>query len=96
MAVYLLVPLETITAKIDQSVSEKILPSDRFELQNQRGWLINYSGTSVELSNFLNITFQTEAGNASVGSALIVSVSFYYGRGNKTMWEWLEVKLADK
>ncbi len=96
MAVYLLVPLEKIKDSINNSVIGKINSSDRYQLQNERGWLIKYSGTSVELSNFLNITSEKENHLDSVGSAIIVPVSFFYGRGNRMMWEWIKIKMEEK
>ena len=96
MPIYIAVPLTPDSAALNAAV-EKFIPSatDRYKLQSDRGWLIKFSGTTVELSNHLELTGQ-EAGHASpIGSAIIVPVSGYYGRGPTDMWEWLKTRFEE-
>jgi hypothetical protein len=91
MAIYLITPLierpEALRAAL-----ERLLPAeDRYALPAQRGWLVRFPGTSVELSNHLGIT-GGPPGQTPLGSALLVPVSSYYGRGPTEMWEWLKTR----
>lgn len=56
MAIYLITPLvERPDALL--AALERLLPAvDRYALPAQRGWLVRFAGTSVELSNHLGIT----------------------------------------
>jgi hypothetical protein len=93
MAIFILTPLtgdpSAINAAVERSISD---PADRFRLQSDRGWLISYPGTSVELCNVIGLTGQPE-GTPSIGSAIVVPISSYYGRGPSEMWEWLKTRL---
>lgn len=93
MAIYIAVPLIPTSEPLNVAVEKNIVQADRFKLQNERGWLIKYDGTSVELSNFLGLTGQEQGVPSPMGSAIIVPVSTYYGRGPGEMWEWLKTRL---
>ena len=59
MPVFLAIPLKTDSAALNKAVEAKFMGTiDRYKLQADAGWLINYSGTTVELCNFLGITGQ--------------------------------------
>jgi hypothetical protein len=51
-------------------------------------WLVAGKGTTIELSNQLGIS------DGSNGSAIVVSISSYYGRASTNIWEWMKVKLS--
>jgi hypothetical protein len=94
MAIYIAVPLTNNSTALNSAVERTIAShSDRYKLQADRGWLINFDGTSVELSNHIGITGQEKGVSSVVGSAIIVPVTGYYGRGPADMWEWLKTRL---
>lgn len=94
MAIYIAVPLAPTSDALNDAVMRSIeSASDRYQLQANRGWLIRFSGTSVELSNHIGITGQEQGVPSTVGPAIIVPVSAYYGRGPTDMWEWLKTRL---
>lgn len=97
MAVFIITPLVADSSLLDKAIEEKIIdPSDRYRLQAERGWLISFNGTSIDLSGHIGLTGQGSQGIASLlGSAIIVPISSYYGRGPTDMWEWLKVKLEN-
>lgn len=51
-------------------------------------WIIADSGTSKDVSDKLGITTGT------VGSAIIVSFSGYYGRASTNIWEWIASRMG--
>ena len=93
MAIFILTPLTNdpsgINTAVEQSISD---PADRFKLQAGRGWLISFPGTSVELCNHIGLTGQPD-GTPIMGSAIVVPITSYYGRGPSEMWEWLKTRL---
>ena len=93
MAIYIAVPLTPTSTSLNGAVESIVPEEDRYKLQADRGWLIRFRGTSVELSNHLGITSSDPESKKSIGSAIIVPVSYYYGRGPTEMWEWIKVKL---
>jgi hypothetical protein len=94
MPIYLALPLLQDSGPLDRAVTQYISsPSDRYQLQSDRGWLIKFSGTTVELSNHIKITGQPQGMPSPVGSAIVIPVSGYYGRGPSDMWEWLKTRL---
>ena len=94
MAIYIAVPLTQSSTALDAAVVKTIVAaSDRYKLQSDRGWLIKFDGTSVELSKHIGLTGQAEGETSPIGSAIIVPVSAYYGRGPTDMWEWLKTRL---
>lgn len=93
MAVYIAVPLTTTSTALNSAVVQHIDQHDRYQLQSERGWLIKFNGTSIELSNHIGLTGQETGAPSPIGSAIIVPVSTYYGRGPGDMWEWIKTRL---
>lgn len=93
MAIYIATPLTPSTDALNAAVEKSIEPAHRYKLQADRGWLINYDGTTVELSNHIGLTGQQPGETSTIGSAIIVPVSAYYGRGPSDMWEWLKTRI---
>jgi hypothetical protein len=92
MAIYIAVPLTATSTALNAAVEHHIAAVDRYPLQNERGWLIKFDGTSIELSNLIGITGQEQGVPSPIGSAIIVPISTYYGRGPSDMWEWLKIR----
>lgn len=94
MPIYIVVPLTPSSDALDEAVEQRIAPTtDRYKLQANRGWLIRFDGTTVELSDHIGLTGQEKGTPSPIKSAVIVPVSGYYGRGPMDMWEWLKVRL---
>lgn len=94
MPIYIAVPLTLSSSALDDAVEQRITSvTDRYKLQADRGWLIKFEGTTVELSDHIGLTGQEKGNPSPIGSAIIVPVSGYYGRGPTDMWEWLKVRL---
>lgn len=93
MPVYLVAPLSTKTDALNAAIVRAIAdPADRYPLPEDRGWLIRSAGTSVELSNQIGITGQAAGEPPTLGSALVVPITAYYGRGPTDMWEWVKTR----
>jgi len=92
MPIYIATPLTPSSDSLNQAVEESIAPENRYPLQNQRGWLIKYPGTTVELCNHIGLTGQAPGESSTVGSTIIVPVHSYYGRGPTDMWEWIATR----
>lgn len=95
MALYLAVSLAPNETAFNNAVQRTIAASDRFRLQENRGWLIRSDRTSVELSNEIGVT-NPENTPTPIGSAIIVTISSYYGRGPVDMWEWIKTRMEKK
>lgn len=67
------------------SVIAKHFP-DNFTMVSSDSWFISADGTSKDVSDKLGVTDGTS------GSAIVVSVSGYYGRASTPIWEWVKVK----
>lgn len=93
MPIYLTIPLKTDGAPLDSAVETHIAAPDRFRLQADRGWLIKFKGTTIELSDLLAITGHTEGQHSAVGPTLVTPLSTYYGVGPSDMWEWLKTRI---
>ena len=63
----------------------KIYPENHIRI-NAESWLVSSEGTSNELSDKLGVT------DGSNGSAVVLSVSGYYGRAPTSIWEWMKAK----
>ena len=97
MAVFIITPLVSDSSLLDKAIEERIAdPADRYKLQEGRGWLVVFGGTSIELSGHIGITGQAQGEPATLGSAIVVPVSSYYGRGPTDMWEWLKTRLENE
>jgi len=62
-------------------------PNDHLKIGHGQ-WLLAGKNTTVDVSNLLGIT------DGSNGSAIVVSISSYYGRASANVWEWMKVKLS--
>lgn len=93
MAIYIVVPLTPTSTALDTAVEGHLSPEDCHKLQSNRGWLIKFDGTSIELSKYIGLTGQDQGVPSPIGSAIIVPVSTYFGRGPGDMWEWLKTRL---
>ncbi len=94
MAIYIVTPLTISSAALNKAVEDTIaLQADKYKLQSDRGWLISFDGTTVELSNHIGLTGQPQGEVSPIGSAIVVPVTTYYGRGPADMWEWLKTRL---
>lgn len=85
-------PLKPDSSALNAAVISTIPDTARHQLQADRGWLIKYDGTTIELSNHIGISGQADGEPVAIGSALVVPISGYYGRGPNDMWEWLKVR----
>jgi hypothetical protein len=82
------------TESLDRAVKSHVTnESDRLLLQNGRGWLIHFAGTTVELSNLLTITGHEKGAPSQVGSVIVTLVSSYYGIAPTHMWEWVQTRV---
>lgn len=93
MPVYIAIPLIPDSKQLKQAI-ESTIPNDNwYELQANSGWLVNFSGTTIELTNHIGITGQAPGESSTVGSAIVIPVTNYYGRGPTDMWEWLKTRM---
>ena len=93
MPIFLALPLLHDGQPLERAVLSTISTSDRYKLQADRGWLIKFPGTTVELSNLLKITGHPSGQHSAVGSSLVTPVTSYYGVGPTEMWEWLKTRM---
>jgi hypothetical protein len=93
MPVYIAIPLRTDSQPLRAAVEKTIAHESRYELQADSGWLIHFSGTTIELTNHLGITGQDPGDQSPVGSAIVIPITNYYGRGPTDMWEWLKIRM---
>lgn len=93
MAVYLVTPLAANFDQLGTALKAELSAEDVLELQHRAGYLVSFGGTSVDLSNKIGITSAAKDAPApTIGSALVTSVTAYYGRGSTSMWEWLRLR----
>jgi len=62
-------------------------PNDHLRI-GQGQWLVASRGTTVDVSNTLGIT------GGESGSAIVASISSYYGRASTNIWAWIKVKIG--
>lgn len=82
MPVFVLIPIRDeakIKAALMRHVESKHYPLPRGE------YLVSFDGTSKALSDLLGIT------DGSGGSAVLASISGYFGRAPNEIWEWIKV-----
>lgn len=96
MPIYQATPLAGNASELSEFVKRAIPESDRHELVNSAGWFIRFNGTTIELSNALQVTGQAAGTATPVGSTLITHIVSYYGRGNTDMWEWLKTRFESQ
>lgn len=90
MTVFALIPLEANFNEVKTLVemSFKDDKSNYFEIPKSAGFLLNYAGTSKQLTSTLNLI---KDGNTQ--EALIIPFNFFGGVGPATMWEWVKNKM---
>lgn len=93
MPIYIAVPLTSSISALNAAIERTIESTDRHQLQANAGWLFKFDGTTVEASNHIGLTGQPKGEASPIGSALVVPVTGYFGRGPTDMWEWLKTRL---
>jgi hypothetical protein len=73
-------------------IAEKF-PSDHYKLTSKQ-WVISSKETAKQLSDTLGITIETTK-SGPTGSAIILSISNYWGRASNDFWEWMKVKMEE-
>ena len=96
MAIFIAVPLIQNSSLLNQAVEKHIATHDRYKLQTERGWLIKYEGTTAELCTTIELTGQPSGQSSALGSAIIMPITGYYGRGPAEMWEWLKTRFEQQ
>ena len=92
MPIYQVTPLAKNTHQVRAVLGKYIVEADRFEMPNETGCFVRFSGTTVELSNKIEVTGQAPGVPTLVGSTLITHIVTYYGRAGADMWEWLKIR----
>lgn len=85
MSIYLVVPFDSDLAKYKAALS---LVGDVFPLDQGKGFLVKYPGTTKELCENAGLV-ATDGPRPRTGAALVTLVANYWGFGNTDMWEWL-------
>jgi hypothetical protein len=75
---------------LEAKIAEKF-PLDYYKLTSTQ-WVISSKETVKQLSDKLEITIETTK-NGPIGSAIIFSISTYWGRASNDFWEWIKVKM---
>lgn len=88
---FLVLPLGGNDDQISAAIAAKSL--DMFWVQDRRGFLVSFSGTTVELSNAIGITSMDPEAQSTLGPAMVVVITSYYGLAGTTMWEWMKTRL---
>lgn len=83
MANFVLIPINN-KQTLDGIIKERF-GNDSYRLPNGE-WLVNYDGTSKQLSDEIGIT------DGKIGSTIVLNISGYWGRANRDIWEWLRIK----
>lgn len=96
MPVFLVTPLANNAAQIGGAIRAQLPPEAAHELQNTAGWLVSYSGTTIELSNIIGITSADKAIRPSLGAAMVTSIGSYYGLAATSTWEWLKTRFESQ
>lgn len=96
MPIYQVTPLSKNAEKVRSAIGKHIGEVDRFEIPNEAGWFVRFPGTTVELSNKLEVTGQPAGVQTPIGSTLITHVITYYGRGGADMWDWLKTRFESQ
>ena len=68
MPIYIAVPLSPSPKPVDDVVVDRIPAVDRYALQNNRGWLIRFEGTTVELSTLLGLSKADKGAPPTIGA----------------------------
>jgi hypothetical protein len=90
MALFLVTPLGNNYEGIKEAIQKSEL--DMLEVQNNAGFMVNFEGTSFELSNKIGLTNEDRS-PSNMGAGLITAIGSYYGIANTFMWEWMKNRL---
>jgi hypothetical protein len=97
MPIYLIVPLTPMSSseplKLDEAIESVIESKDRYQLPFQRGWLVHFPGTTIEVSNLIGISRADKTETAKTEPALVTMVPSYYGRASTDVWDWLFTRM---
>ena len=77
-------------ARIGEQIEAVIDQSARLELTND-SWLIDFDGTTRELSEKLKIRTQSP-----VGAGIAFPITNFSGRGSANIWEWLKLHMPTR
>lgn len=80
MSIFVIIPTQASTALLSEKI--KSLGLSSFKLPEGE-ILVAFTGTTKALSDTIGIS------DGSVGNAIVVSVSSYYGRTTPDTWEWM-------
>jgi hypothetical protein len=69
-------------AQIKQALEAK-LPGKYYQMPKGE-FVVSFTGTSKDLSDALGIT------DGTAGTAMVASISGYYGRAPNDLWEWIK------
>ncbi len=84
MSVFVIISQQPSNPGLQAAIKEKY-PNDHYELYPNQ-WLVRGEKTSPEIAEELGITKEIP------DTAIVFSVSSYWGRTNPNVWEWLKVK----
>ena len=96
MPIYLVTPLSNNALVLADAIASHFEPAEFYALVNNAGWLIDFKGTTVEVSARIGVTAAPGADKPKLGSALVTSVGNYYGLGSTDMWEWLKTRFEQR
>jgi hypothetical protein len=96
MPIYLVTPLAFNADALRGAIEEKFEPHEYYALVNNAGWLVDFKGTTVEVSAKIGVTGLPDNQKSKLGSTLITAVGNYYGLGSTDMWEWLKTRFEQR
>ncbi len=85
--------LEQDNPKITNAMAEK-LPNDHYKVTST-SWFVSFKGTVKELADLLGITSEGGQKKGEAGSAIVLSISTYWGVANTDIWEWMKAKIEE-
>lgn len=56
-------------------------------------WLVSGGGTVIEVTAKIGVYDPKQPDNPVSGSAIVISMSAYYGRAPTPVWDWIKAKL---
>lgn len=85
MAIYAIIALPgPSTAKLPDAI--RTAYPDAFHKLTDAAWLVAGDGSAKDVSDKVGITGQ----DSPNGSAIVVEMASYYGRGNPAIWSWVK------
>jgi hypothetical protein len=74
--------------KLATAIKEKY--PENYQQLSSTQWIISAKGTARQISNTLGVT--SEEDERTIGPAIILSITSYWGRASVDVWEWMRVK----